>query len=547
MIEPEAFEGLVDALAALDSKSRQEAAARLATALGCEELLLFVLDSQTGLFVPAPGMPKTVRGGPKWRSFLTCCAEAGTHQAPVDLPASNLRLASAISTGTALAVAVGGDPDVTRMRLLARRMPLLGALLLSQQARREQEADVVLAREGAARAHSLAPALDAARSAAAELNTKLGQESQRKDEFLAMLAHELRNPLAPLVNSVELLRRVAKPDQTALHRPLDVMVRQLSQITRLVNDLLDVSRVSRRAIKLEREVLPLDEILQAAGETVAPLMEAKRHRLVVNEPVHPIHINGDRTRLIQVFANLLNNAAKYTESAGLITVDFLVDGGRASVVVKDNGVGIPAAKLSSIFDLFSQVHSTIHRSEGGLGIGLTLARSLVELHGGQITAHSAGPDRGSTFVVTLPTARAPIAAVQHDSTPACPGEGHRLVRVMVVEDNVDGAATMKDLLRHMNAEVRVAGNGEEAFAVLRQFTPELVLLDIGLPGMSGYELAARLRPILGTQVRLVALTGYGSPDDQTRAREAGFDEHLVKPASADALQRLVNSRRAFSG
>jgi signal transduction histidine kinase len=541
------FDGLVDALAVSDSKPRQEAAARLATALGCEEFLLFVLDSQTGTFVPAPGMPKTVRGGPEWRRFLEYCANAGTHQAQVVLPPSAPRLACAISTGTALAVAVGGNPGDTRMRLLTRRMPLLGAVLLSQQGRREQEAEVVSAREGAARAHSLAVALDAARLAAAELNTKLREESERKDEFLAMLAHELRNPLAPLVNSVELLRRAAQPGHTALHRPLDVMVRQLSQITRLVNDLLDVSRVSRRAIRLEREVLALDEILQAACETVAPSVEAKRHRLVVHQPSRPIYIDGDRTRLIQVFANLLNNAAKYTEIAGLITVDMVVDGSRASVVVKDNGVGIPPAMLGSIFGIFSQVHSTIHRSEGGLGIGLTLARSLVELHGGQITAHSAGPDRGSTFVVTLPAARAPTAAIEKDSIPAPLNEGHRLVRVMVVEDNADGAATMEQLLRHMNAEVRVAGNGEEALAALKQFTPELVLLDIGLPGMSGYELAARLRSILGREVQLVALTGYGSLDDQARAREAGFDEHVVKPASGDALHRLVNSRRVSGG
>ncbi|MEO6624009.1 MAG: ATP-binding protein, partial [Burkholderiaceae bacterium] len=513
--------------------------------LGCEELLLFVLDLETGAFVPALGMPKTLRGGPEWRSFLKACLRPGAREGEVDLPSSPARRASAFSTGTILAVALGGNPGPSGMSLLTRRMPLLGALLLSQQARRQQDAEVGLAREGAARAHSLASALDTARSAAAELNAKLREESERKDEFLAMLAHELRNPLAPLVNSVELLRRAAPPDQTVLRRPLDVMSRQLSQMTRLVNDLLDVSRVSRRAIKLVREVVPLSEVLQAACETVAPLIESKRHRLVVVDSKRPIYVDGDRARLIQVFANLLSNAAKYTDSEGLITVDAVIDGGRASVVVKDNGVGIPGAMLGSIFEIFSQVDSTLHQSEGGLGLGLTLARTLVELHGGQITVQSAGPGLGSTFVVTLPTARSPATRTETASTAPAPQEVRRRVRVMLVEDNVDGAATMEALLRLMNAEVRVALNGEAALAALKHFTPELVLSDIGLPGMSGYEVASRIRTLLRSEVQLVALTGYSSPDDQARARAAGFDAYLVKPVSVDALQRLISSKRIF--
>jgi signal transduction histidine kinase len=537
--DSDALDELIDALA--DPKARQQAAARLAAALRCEELLLFVFDAEIQAFVPAPGMPKTLRGGPHWRQFLKECVRPGQHEGQVDLPGTSLRRACGVSTGASLAVALGGNPDGSAMRVLARRVPLLGALLLSQQAQRQQQADVELAREGAARAHSLALALDTARAAAAELNAKLRNETERKDEFLAMLAHELRNPLAPLVNSVELLRRGDQPDPSVLRRAVDVMSRQLSQLSRLVNDLLDVSRVSRRAIKLEREVVPLSEILQAASETVAPLVEGKRHRLVVRGSERPIYVNGDRARLIQVFANLLSNAAKYTDSEGLITVDAVADGGRASVVLKDNGVGISPEMLGSIFEMFSQAQSTLHRSEGGLGIGLTLARTLVELHGGHITAHSAGPGRGSTFVVSLPAARSspvaretpPIRATQQGET--------RGRRVLLVEDNVDGAATMAELLRHMNAEVQVAANGEDALAVINEFAPELVLLDIGLPGMSGYEVASRLRSMLGRDVQIVALSGYGSPQDQARARSAGFDEHLVKPASAEALQRLLET------
>jgi signal transduction histidine kinase/ActR/RegA family two-component response regulator len=535
------LDALIDALAEAQG-GRQQPAARLAQALGCEELLLFVLDPEIRALVPAPGMPKTLRGGPRWRSFLKACTSAGTREAEVDLPEDSPRLARAISTGTFLAVALGGSVETSGMLWLQRRARVLGALLLSEQARRQQEATVELAREGAARAHSLATALDAARSAAAELNAKLRDESDRKDEFLAMLAHELRNPLAPLVNSVELLRRAA-PEHPVLRRPLEVMARQLSHVARLVNDLLDVSRVSRRAIRLQREVLPLHEVLQTACETVAPIVAAKRHRLVVHDAPQPIYVDGDKTRLIQVFANLLSNAAKYTESGGLITIDVIADGGRASVVVKDNGIGIPPAMLGSIFELFSQVHSTLHRSEGGLGIGLTLARSLVDLHGGHVTAHSAGLGRGSTFVVTLPAARGPTATTGPALIPDVLTDESRRVPVMVVEDHMDGAAMMEELLRHMNADVCVARNGNEALTMLEHFTPELVLLDIGLPGMSGYEVASCLRSRLGSNVLLVALTGYGSPDDQARARLAGFDEHLVKPASVEALQRLINSQR----
>jgi CheY-like chemotaxis protein len=317
------------------------------------------------------------------------------------------------------------------------------------------------------------------------------------------------------------------------------MSRQLAQLNRLVGDLLDVSRVSRRVIKLEREVVPLAEILQVACETVAPLIEGKRHRLVIRASERPIHVNGDRARLIQVFANLLSNAAKYTDAEGLITVDAVVDGGRASVVLKDNGIGIAPEMLGSIFEMFAQGQSTLHRAEGGLGIGLTLARTLVELHGGHISAHSAGAGRGSTFVVSLPVARQLPGTAETPLIPPMPQGETRRPRVLVVEDNVDGAATMAQLLHLMGAEVQVAANGQDALAAANKFIPEMVLLDIGLPGMSGYEVAARLRSMLGKHVHIVALTGYGSPDDQARALEAGFDEHLVKPASPDALQRLL--------
>jgi signal transduction histidine kinase/CheY-like chemotaxis protein len=537
MVESDRLERLIEGLAS--SESRQRAAVEVGAAAGCDELLFLVRDAETRAFVPAPGMPKTIRGGPMWRRFLRECAEPGVREGEVDLPEPPLRRAWGFSTGESLVVAIGNAPDRDALQVLRLRMPLLGALLLCEQARRQQEVEVQLAREGAARAHALALALDTARAAAAELNGKLREETDRKDEFLAMLAHELRNPLAPLMSSVELLRRLDSSAAPALRRPLDVMSRQLAQLKRLVDDLLDVSRVSRGTITLEREVLSLGDVLQSAAETVAPLVDAKHHRLEVRGAEAGVHVVGDRARLIQVFANLLGNAAKYTEPGGSIAVDIIADGGRASVAVRDTGVGVPPDKLGAIFQMFSQLQSSLHRSDGGLGIGLTLARTLVDLHGGSITAHSAGLGRGSTFVVSLPQARPTAGHTQAAAMAPETGAELRGLRVLIVEDNVDGATTMADLLRHMNAEVRVAASGEEALGIVQGFAPQLVLLDIGLPGASGYEVASRLRSILGSRTRLVALTGYGSAEDKARALDAGFDQHLVKPATIDALQRLV--------
>lgn len=533
------LDGLLDALAKPDA--RREAATKLAAAVGCEEILLLVWDPEVGAFVPVSGMPKTIRGGPLWRAFLSSGGRAGSWRGEVDLPAPSRRCAWAVSRGEAVAVAVGGAPDEECMCFLERRMGLVGALLSSQHGRDRQEMEAAFAREAAQRTQSLMVALEAARSQAAQLNVRLSEESKRKDEFLAMLAHELRNPLAPLLNSVEVVRRVAgcaAPD--AMNRALDVMSRQVSHMARLINDLLDVSRVSRGAIELQREILSLGDVLQLACETAAPAMEFKRHRVEVRAPDRPVYVEGDRARLIQVFGNLLNNAAKFTPPGGEIVVDFSAEAGRASVTVRDNGLGIPPDMIESIFQLFSQAHSTLARSEGGLGIGLTLARTLVRLHGGSIEARSEGLGSGSEFVVTLPeaSARTERAGAIADVPPKAAARAR--VRVLLVEDNPDSAMSMAELLRHMAAEVLVAFDGAQALAQAPGFGPQLVLLDIGLPGMSGYEIAARLRALLPASARLVALTGYGAPEDQARARAAGFDEHLVKPASAQALERALN-------
>ena len=354
-----AIHPLVVALAA--GARRKEAASTLAAALGCDRLVLFVRDPALGVLIPAPGMPKTFAGGPLWREFLAACARPGRHQASVDLPVGSLLPATALSVEGAAAVLLGGQPQGAGLDVLEAELPMLEALLRTEQALKIGVAEAVEARDAASRAHTLARALDSSRAATAELNLQLRGEHGRKDEFLAMLAHELRNPLSPLVNSIEILRRV---DITAplARRQLDVMARQIGQLTHLVDDLLDVSRVSRGLIELRREPVPLAEVLEAALDAVRPTLEARHHTLQLRGMEAPLHVNGDRVRLIQVFANLLQNAAKYTDPGGTISISLTPDGARVSVVVRDTGVGIPPEMLSRVFELFTQVPVALDRA-----------------------------------------------------------------------------------------------------------------------------------------------------------------------------------------
>jgi CheY-like chemotaxis protein len=362
-------------------------------------------------------------------------------------------------------------------------------------------------------------------------------EHQRKDEFLAMLAHELRNPLAPLITAIEVLKRIGADDVERRDRQLAVMSRQMRQLAHLVDDLLDVSRVSRGLIELRREVLPIHEIVAAAVEACRPLIDSRRHTLRVERFAGELYVSGDRVRLTQVFSNLLNNAAKYTDPGGqlAVRVDGSVD--QVQVQVRDNGPGIPADMLKTIFDLFTQVPGSLDRAPGGLGIGLTLVRTLVELHGGRVEARSEGMGHGSEFVVTLPVVAEPGRAA---AAPDSPTESALSTEILVVDDNVDAAESLAEVLRLMGARVTVAHDGAQALARgARQPHPELVLLDIGLPGMDGYETAREWRKRFGSDARLVALTGYGSADDRRRTAHAGFDGHLVKPVTMDLISALL--------
>ena len=368
------------------------------------------------------------------------------------------------------------------------------------------------------------------------LNDELAQAHRRKDEFLATLAHELRNPLAPMTNALEILRRKDPGDPT-LRWTRDIIDRQVRQMARLVDDLLDVARISRGRIELRREPVELTAVVHGAIESARPLVNAGGHVLELRLPDQPVWLEADATRLTQVLLNLLNNAAKYTPSGGRIVLAARVEDGQAVVSVRDDGIGLSAEHLPTVFEMFSQVAPALERSQGGLGIGLSLARGLVELHGGSIEARSEGPGRGSEFIVRLPIGvRRPVEPV---------GEGHGeeampSLRVMVIDDNRDAAESLGALLRMTGHEVAIAHSGQAALALCETFRPVLALLDIGMPGMNGYELATHMRQLpWGEHVLLAALTGWGQQDDKRRAFDAGFDHHLTKPVSSAELQAVL--------
>jgi PAS domain S-box-containing protein len=365
----------------------------------------------------------------------------------------------------------------------------------------------------------------------------LRQSDRRKDEFLAVLAHELRNPLAPIRNSLHILRMGKSP---GTERVVDMMERQVQHMVRLVDDLFEVSRISRGKIELKRDRADLVAILKSAVDTSRPLIEASRHELVLELPEAPLILDADVVRLCQVFANLLNNAAKYTPPGGRIRLAVEVGGGTATVRVSDNGEGIPRSMLDRVFNMFTQVN-TGSRAQGGLGIGLTLARTLVHLHGGSIDAHSDGVDRGCEFVVRLPLAEQQALAPAPAGEPLGQDQPLANQRVLVVDDNVDAADSLGMLLSFLGAEVRVVHGGREALEAMGQFRPAVVLLDLGMPHMDGLEVARRMREDPAMKgATLVALTGWGQHEDRRRTGEAGFDYHLVKPADVRTLQSILS-------
>jgi PAS domain S-box-containing protein len=364
----------------------------------------------------------------------------------------------------------------------------------------------------------------------------LREADRRKDEFLAILAHELRNPLAPILNSLNVLGK-AVGQTPATGRLLEMMQRQVGHLVRLVDDLLDVSRITQDKIELKTARVELGSLIGDAIEAARPFIDAGRHTLEARVPPEPLPLRADPVRVVQVLGNLLNNAAKYMEPGGRIEVVAERQGLDAVVSVRDQGLGIPADMLPRVFELFTQVDRNISRAQGGLGIGLALVRGLVELHGGRVEAHSEGPGRGSAFIVRLPLDLAPTAAAGPAMLAKAPGTARR---ILVVDDNQDAADSLGLLLETLGAAVRVVYDGPSALETVASFQPEVMLLDLGMPRMDGYETARRLRESpAGQDLLLIALTGWGQDEDRRRTKAAGFDHHLVKPVDFDSLQALL--------
>jgi signal transduction histidine kinase len=443
-----------------------------------------------------------------------------------------------------LALEQGADDFLIKDRLDAATLDRSLRYALAQRRMAEQirQANQQLeerVRQRTAELNCLNAALHAEIAERKRAEQALRDADRRKDEFLATLAHELRNPLAPLTAAIQLL--AAEPEKIEQVQQLVGMMRQqLDQLVRLIDDLVDVSRVTSGKLRLRSEPTPLEEFIKAAVDQSRPLIESARHKFDMTLPPEPLVVLGDKVRLAQIVSNLLINAAKYTPPGGQIELLGRRGDSMVEIVVRDNGIGIPPEMQSRIFDLFAQVDSSSTRTHGGLGIGLTIVRTLVEMHGGSINAHSAGAGKGSEFCVRLPLAK----TAMQEAAPA-PSSGAPLpeLRILLVDDNQSAAHMMCRLLQKLNQEVHVAESGQEALTRIPQVVPDLVISDVAMPGMSGYELAREIRGLnLPRRPYLVAVTGYGQDSDRQEALAAGFDRHLTKPVGVGTLEELLKSR-----
>jgi signal transduction histidine kinase len=418
---------------------------------------------------------------------------------------------------------------------LRTREESLAALVLSRvpSGRTFSQADRTMAEALISRA---AIALENAR-----LYRDLEQADRQKDEFLSMLAHELRNPLAPIRSAVAVLRRFAE-DGSDARRAHDVIDRQVSHLARLVDDLLDVSRITRGKIDMKMATLDVATVIDTAVETSRPQLEALSHELHVQLPDAPLFVNADHARLAQILSNLLNNAAKFTPRGGTIWLSALSEGDEAVFRVRDTGIGIPPEMLERVFDLFTQVEQSLDRAQGGLGIGLTVVQRLVELHGGRVEAASAGIGCGSEFTVRLPAVAAAALPAEPEESPSATDAARQGLRVLVVDDNADAAESLAWLLRLSGHQTRVAYDGPSAIEAALLFQPQALILDLGLPGLDGYRVAQHLRQEPAVHSALfIALSGYGREVDQRRSSEAGFDHHLIKPVDVNTLLEILSA------
>ena len=547
-----------------DLQGRFAAAQQLAVQLGATGLLILIEDPAVRALLPAPGFPQTLPGGHAWRELLAQVRTPGIHQREVGYPTPDQLIpALAYSISDVVLLFLGAPskpPSVQAIQRLAPVVPLLAATLRAEHDALTVRGELAAAQNHAREVETLARALDGARSdlertlrdlegqtrAVEEARARAENATRAKDEFLAMLGHELRNPLSPIMTALQLMRL-----KNHSSREQDVIERQVGNLMRLVDDLLDVSRITRGKIELRKERVELADVAARAIEMASPVLEQKRQLLDVQIPSRGLVLDVDPTRLAQILANLLTNAAKYSDSESRIMFAAELKDTQIRIRVKDEGIGIAPELLGRVFEMFVQNGQSIDRSQGGLGLGLAIVRSLVQLHGGTVQAQSAGEGRGSEFIVELPR------ATEDSSHRTSPQPSTRrnvraanLERVLVVDDNQDASTMLSEALDSLGFVVRTAPDGPAALRIVEEFEPDIALLDIGLPVMDGYELAQRLRERQGAgSLRLVAITGYGQTEDQHRSAQAGFDAHLVKPVDLDHLGRVLDAfrRPAVSG
>ena len=544
------------AAALSDAPRRRAAADRLARQLGSEAVLLLVEDQDARVLLPAPGFPPTLPGGETWARILSTLLAPGVHRAQVAYPTPT-RLTDAIGisgSGAALLV-LGGVVSDDAVAELESVLPLVASTVRAEHAAVSARGELRAAQEYAREAETLARALDQARAdverglrqleaqtqALQAARARAEEATRAKDEFLAMLGHELRNPLSPIMTALQLMRL---KNQTS--REQEVIERQVASLMRLVDDLLDVSRITRGKIDLRKRAVEFAEVAARAIETASPALERKQQRLDINVPTTGLVLHADPARVAQIISNLLNNASKYSDEGRAITLSAAREGGSITIRVRDEGIGIAPEMLDRVFELFEQHPQALDRAAGGLGLGLAIVRSLVHMHDGRVRATSHGAGQGSEFIVELPLA----AGVALDAGVAVPpalgpdlprGSGER---VLIVDDSDDAARLLNEALAALGYDSRTAADGPSALRVAKEFSPVIGVLDIGLPVMDGYQLARHLQARGG--IRLVAVTGYGQPSDHERSRAVGFDAHLVKPIALDELARVLDRLRQSS-
>ena len=536
-----------------DPATRADGAQRLAAFVGADVLLVLVADPAVKALVPAPGFPRTLPGGDRWRDFLRSARASPRHLGVVGYPlATDSAPACSWTIGAMTLVFIGDECHPARVETVLTLAPLIASLIAAEHDAVAARGELRAAQDHARQAETLAMALDAARAELERSMAQMGRQAhalevarvrteeaaRAKDEFLAMLGHELRNPLAPIVTALQLLRL------KNLHsREQDVIERQVANLMRLVDDLLDISRITRGRVALQKGVFEVAQVATQAVEIASPEFERKRQRLRIAIAPTGLLVDVDSPRMTQVLANLLTNAAKYSDPESCIELTAEPIDDVIRIMVRDEGIGLQPEMLAQVFDPFFQAPQALDRSQGGLGLGLAIVGSLVELHNGRVWAESRGSGRGSAFFVELP--RASAATIPTD-VPASPSEIEPPLalnpgqRVLVVDDNDDARVILSEALIALGHEVRAAADGPSALSVAQEFGPQVALLDIGLPVMDGYELARALREKSGgSLLRLIAVTGYGQESDRHRTRDAGFDAHLVKPVMLEDLARAL--------